>query len=365
MSVLLGAGYLGLVALIGRFPQQRSGLLIALHLGILLLYLGSAVLPILLLALLVFYGTRWLSDSPRLLSALQLGVIVAWVWIAYRLVIYQGIGGVLQAVGGPVLPTLAPVVYSWGLSSLMLQLLHYLQIARQTPGERPPLSDYLAWLFFLPALGAGLLVDFYAFQTQMSSPPVSGSVPNPGWRLAGAAVKGLAVWALSPWLSVPWEQWWSLGLFDQMLTAALSGGVLYLSLSGAADFALVAGHWLGLRLPENFVYPFAQGHMLGFWLHWHITLRQRLMALVYLPMARLPRWRWLAFGLMMGVWGLWYGPSWHCGVGGLCMGVALAYAYRQPPAVEQPLFANGAVYVGACVGLSLVLWPLWLLLGSR
>jgi D-alanyl-lipoteichoic acid acyltransferase DltB (MBOAT superfamily) len=148
-----------------------------------------------------------------------------------------------------------------------------------------------------------------------------------------------------------------------MLTAALSGGVLYLSLSGAADFALVAGYWLGLRLPENFAYPFAQCHMLGFWQHWHITLHQRLMALVYVPMARLPRWRWLAFGLMMGLWGLWYGPYWHCGVGGLCMGLGLAAAYRWPE--RSFTRSHWALHVAACMGLSLLLWPLWLLLGMR
>jgi D-alanyl-lipoteichoic acid acyltransferase DltB (MBOAT superfamily) len=365
MIVLILLVYSGLLWIIGRFPQQRSELLAALHLMVFVLYLGTAALPLLLLAGVVFYGPRWFYDQPRLMRGLQLLVAVAWLWIGYRLLFYQGLNGLLQAVGGPLLPTLAPVVYSWGLSSLMLQLLHYLQITRQAPGEAHRFSDYLAWLFFLPALTAGVLVDFYPVQTQLQSSQSLSINRSHGLRLASAALKGAVAWALFPWLQVPWEQWLTLGRLDQVLTAALSGVVLYVCLSGAADFAIVMGHWVGLRLPENFVYPFAQGHLLGFWEQWHRTLRQRLMELVYLPMAHLPRLRGLAFGGMMGLWGLWYGPHWHYLVGGLCMGLGLALAYRYSPSSERLASSHWSVYVAACVGVSVILWPLWLFLGMR
>lgn len=364
MIVFILLLYSGLLWLIGRFPQQRSGLLAALHLALLVLYLGTAALPLLLLAIVVFYGPRWFYDQPRLMLGLQILVAVAWIWMGYRLFFYQSLNGVLQAVGGPLLPTLAPVVYSWGLSSLMLQLLHYLQITRQAPGESHRFSDYLAWLFFLPALAAGLLVDFYPIQTQLQSPQGSSITRSQvGLRFVSAACKGFVAWALFPWLQVPWEQWLIMGRLDQVLTATLSGVVLYVGLSGSADFAIAVGHWAGLRLPENFAYPFAQGHLLGFWEQWHRTLRQRLMELVYVPMTRLPRLRWLAFGAMMGLWGLWYGPNWHCLGGGLYMGLGLAFAYRQRS--ERLGFSHWAIYAGACVGVSVVLWPLWLFLGMR
>jgi alginate O-acetyltransferase complex protein AlgI len=47
---------------------------------------------------------------------------------------------------------------------------------------------------------------------------------------------------------------------------------LYMNFSGYCDVVIAGASLVGLRLPENFNYPFAARNVLDYWTRWHITL---------------------------------------------------------------------------------------------
>ncbi len=89
---------------------------------------------------------------------------------------------------------------------------------------------------------------------------------------------------------------------------------LYFDFSGYSDMAIGLGRMFGLRIPENFNFPYISQTVTEFWRRWHISLSMWLRDYLYIPLGgnRCPRWRtimnlWIVFLLC----GLWHGASWN------------------------------------------------------
>jgi alginate O-acetyltransferase complex protein AlgI len=61
---------------------------------------------------------------------------------------------------------------------------------------------------------------------------------------------------------------------------------IYFDFSGYTDMAIGAGRLVGIRLPENFNYPFFKRNLQQFWANWHMSLTTWLTDYIYWPMAR-------------------------------------------------------------------------------
>ena len=101
---------------------------------------------------------------------------------------------------------------------------------------------------------------------------------------------------------------------------------LYFDFSGYSDMAVGLGEMLGLRMPENFKYPYQSATVGEFWRRWHITLSDWFQTYVYFPlggsrcsMAKTCRNLLIVFALT----GLWHGAAWNYVVFGLYHGVLL------------------------------------------
>lgn len=97
---------------------------------------------------------------------------------------------------------------------------------------------------------------------------------------------------------------------------------LYFDFWGYSRMAVGAGKMLGLRLPENFDYPYCSTSVAEFWRRWHITLGRWFKTYVYIPLGGSRR----GFGRMvlatLTVWlltGVWHGAGWNYVLWGLMM----------------------------------------------
>ncbi|ETX01930.1 MAG: hypothetical protein ETSY1_05445 [Candidatus Entotheonella factor] len=102
-----------------------------------------------------------------------------------------------------------------------------------------------------------------------------------------------------------------------------------------ADYSLIAmgvGWLVGLRLPENFNYPFLSTSMMAFWRRWHMTLNNWLFDYLYGPMTMSRGWMrgrlGLGFLIVFVISGLWHGPLWTFVLWGFLHGMALVTEYR-------------------------------------
>src|SRR5258708_21287471 len=63
--------------------------------------------------------------------------------------------------------------------------------------------------------------------------------------------------------------------------------------SGYSDIAIGAARLLGIRLPENFNWPYAARNLQDFWQRWHMSLSTWIRDYVYIPLGggRVSPWR--------------------------------------------------------------------------
>lgn len=102
---------------------------------------------------------------------------------------------------------------------------------------------------------------------------------------------------------------------------------LYLDFSAYTDIAVGSARLMGIRLSENFNYPFLATTPSGFWSRWHMTLTSWFRDYVYQSLGGTRRsrlWRTaLAILLTMSLMGLWHGAQWHYVAFGVVSGIVL------------------------------------------
>jgi alginate O-acetyltransferase complex protein AlgI len=113
---------------------------------------------------------------------------------------------------------------------------------------------------------------------------------------------------------------------------------LFFDFSGYSDIAIGLGILFGVRLPENFDYPYLRPNLTAFWQSWHITLSSWARFYVFTPLSR---WLLRRPGrpspviivlisqlATMIVIGLWHGVTPNFIVWGVWHGVGL-FAHKQ------------------------------------
>lgn len=102
---------------------------------------------------------------------------------------------------------------------------------------------------------------------------------------------------------------------------------LYLDFSAYTDIAIGTARCLGIRLSENFNYPFLAQTPSDFWSRWHITLTAWFRDYVYQPLGGTRRNAQLqttmAILISMSLVGLWHGADWNYVMFGFLSGLAV------------------------------------------
>lgn len=112
-----------------------------------------------------------------------------------------------------------------------------------------------------------------------------------------------------------------------LLMALLSLRILF-DFSGYSDIAIGLSRMVGLRLPENFNYPYAALNIQDFWRRWHMSLSSWIRDYVYIPLGGSHHGaaRRIFNGLFaMALCGLWHGAAWNYVVWGIYHGAGLAF----------------------------------------
>ncbi len=101
---------------------------------------------------------------------------------------------------------------------------------------------------------------------------------------------------------------------------------IYMDFSGYSDIAIGSARLFGIRVPENFDWPYLESNIAAFWSHWHMSLTRWLIDYVFIPLggSRVPGYRvYFNVVVTMLISGLWHGAADHFLVRGLWHGVLL------------------------------------------
>lgn len=91
---------------------------------------------------------------------------------------------------------------------------------------------------------------------------------------------------------------------------------IFFDFSGYSDMAIGLGLILGIKLPENFTYPYTAKSITEFWRRWHMTLTSWFRTYIFIPL----EFRWRKLGkarqplvimIVFLITGLWHGAGWN------------------------------------------------------
>ncbi len=313
--------------------RLRAPFLMVTSVALLAVYAGSALLVMLLVGLVAYGAFHPVVDRlPERLQRVARSPF-PFAFVLGYFVIAKYIPPLANSIGqgGSFLDFAVPL----GVSYFSFKLLHYVLEMRRGNIPAHSFSDYGSWLFCAPIFTAGPIERFEHYLRERHDQSFKWDfVVEGALRIAQGLVKKhfLAVLfiELLQHVSGGGNLASMLSGLDGANPAALWGAMLltlvlvYLDFSAYSDIAIGSSLLFGLRIMENFNFPFIATSLPNFWQRWHMTLASFCRAYIYMPMIGLTRNPYYAATATFGVMGLWHAASLHWITWGLWHGFGMS-----------------------------------------
>jgi alginate O-acetyltransferase complex protein AlgI len=214
-----------------------------------------------------------------------------------------------------------------GISFFTFEFIHYAVDRYKGRVERGSFWEYFAFILFFPTMVAGPIKRFQDFLPKLRAEPAAWASD---WErgitriLAGLAKKlGIADMMTSFTSNLHAARIEAAHRPVLLLWLLAYGVQIYFDFSGYSDIAIGSARLIGIRVPENFDWPYLQENISKFWQHWHMSLTRWLVDYIYIPLGgsrvALPAilanlmitflisGLWHGAGLNFVLWGLWHG----------------------------------------------------------
>ena len=178
-------------------------------------------------------------------------------------------------------------------------------------------SDTALYISFFPQLVAGPIVRYDNFIPQLKYRAVHYAAFFYGLKrfAYGFAKKVLISNNLAPVVDKIFAmEPSSMGTAAAWMAPLLFGIQLYFDFSGYSDMAIGLARMFGIKIPENFRYPFAATSMTNLWRRWHLSLSTWFRDYLYIPLggSRKGEFRTIVnIWIVFAVCGLWHGAAWN------------------------------------------------------
>jgi alginate O-acetyltransferase complex protein AlgI len=230
------------------------------------------------------------------------------------------------------LPQLSPIhrlILPLGVSFFTFEFIHFAADTYWGKTERVSLAEYSAFILFFPSMVAGPIKRIQDFQPKLREARFDSALASQGVTriLAGLAKKHVLADTFTLWSDrLNTDALYAAPGWQVALWVLAYGAKIYFDFSGYSDIAIGSGYLFGLRIPENFAWPYGSANITEFWRRWHISLSSWIRDYVYVPLggSRAGSGR-TALNLLLafGVSGLWHGAAYNFVVWGLWHGALL------------------------------------------
>jgi alginate O-acetyltransferase complex protein AlgI len=305
----------------------------------------------------IFYAAG--TNRKILASAAIIVDLLILAFFKYEDFLAQNVNFIVSRLDLPAVPALH-ISLPLGISFFTFQSLAYLidvYCAHIKPA--PSLYQYALFKSFFPQLIAGPIARYQQVADDFEQDHVSEIYFAEGVRrfVVGLAKKVVIADSLAPVVDAvfqtPSDQ---LSMSMAWLGAIAFALQIFFDFSGYSDMAIGLGLLFGIRLPENFSYPYAATSIREFWRRWHITLSTWFRDYLYIPLGGNRQGKFRTFSNLVAVFvlcGLWHGAAWNFVCWGLYHGAFMALertpmtrALTALPKVFQHSYALVIVVVG-------------------
>ena len=218
-----------------------------------------------------------------------------------------------------------------GISFFTFEFLHYAVDRYKDRTEEGTVGEYMAFILFFPTMVAGPIKRYQDFLPKLRNISLDWVVD---WqrgltRILAGLVKKFAVadvlTAYTNHLNIADIAQANRSVLPLWIFAY--GIKIYADFSAYSDIAIGSARIFGIKVPENFDWPYLQSNISDFWRHWHISLSTWLVDYVFIPLGgsrvRVPR-IYANLLVTMLVSGIWHGAGVNFIVWGLLHGIMLA-----------------------------------------
>jgi alginate O-acetyltransferase complex protein AlgI len=316
-----------------------------------ILVLGEALVVFALGRVMRYRHFRWPAFGVGLL-----GTVGALAYFKYAKLLGSVVGRALGSHAGG-LPTFQDIAVPLAISFFTFEFIHYVIDSRRGTIPKHGLGDFLGFAMFAPTMVAGPIKRFQQFTPQVSAARAGAADVSAGiTRIAcGLAKKLILADTLTLWLT-PLASRSALGTHSraQIVTALLAYSFrIYFDFSGYSDIAIGSARLFGIRVPENFAWPYLRSSIQSFWRHWHMSLTSWVTDYVYIPLGGNRRGLALTcvnLVVAFAVVGLWHGAAWHFAAWGVFHGTLMAGHRLWTDLVRKPLIRVAPVLTTGATG---------------
>jgi alginate O-acetyltransferase complex protein AlgI len=173
-----------------------------------------------------------------------------------------------------------------GLSYLVFRGISYIIESDQV--RNPTFIGFLNYMLYFPMLLSGPIERYREFSKQIEHPETDPQIVWPSLqRIANGFIKKFVLADnLDPFNMVGVSQVQDASLALLWTAASIQLLLIYLDFSGYCDIMLGFARLMGVRLRENFNYPFLATNVQAFWDRWHMSLGQFLRDYVFNPLTK-------------------------------------------------------------------------------
>jgi alginate O-acetyltransferase complex protein AlgI len=294
----------------------------------------AGVMPIIVLAIATYLAG--LARRPFVIyGAITLNAS-ALVFYKYALFLGGALIGLISADAGHKAiaylgETLLPAAPPLAISFFVFEFVHYLvDVRRGTPSIRSPL-EFSLFAIFWPSIVAGPIKRYEQFLPALGKASVArierSDLIAGLARLAIGIMKKTVADNLTLMTAIYADRYAAMTLPSRWLFVLGLAFRILLDFSGYSDLAIGFARLMGVRLLENFNWPYLATSLNEFWRRWHISLSSWIRDYIYIPLGggrRSPIRRVGNALLAFGLCGLWHGAGWNFALWGLYHGVGVS-----------------------------------------
>jgi alginate O-acetyltransferase complex protein AlgI len=298
----------------------------------------AGVIPIVVLGVATYLAA--LAGNRIACRSMIVANVLALVYYKYAMFLCnQVVGAVWPELAGfgSTSPFLREIVPPLAISFFVFEYVHYLlDVMSGAPPLRRPI-DFALFSVFWPSIVAGPVKRYQEFIPELNrglSEVRPEDVAEGLLRVALGYAKKIAADNLTAYILFSDPRFAHLTLPWRWFVVLCIGMRILLDFSGYTDMAVGFARMHGIRLPENFNWPYVARSIGEFWRRWHMSLSRWIRDYVYIPLGgnRRGAVRAAVNGLVtFALCGLWHGAGFNFLVWGVYHGAGLAVAgsYRK------------------------------------
>lgn len=293
----------------------------------------AGVAPIIFLAVITYIAGRSKYSMLRVMAIIL--CVLALAFYKYATFFLSGVlsffdtnyaEAVLASAKQGFLPAAPPLAISF----FVFEFVHYLVDIQR--GKQPirSVTDFTLFSVFWPSVVSGPVKRFEQFLPSIAQGcrhVNSQDIQIGTMRIVLGLIKKLVIADYLTGYITFWHPYYSTFTLPQrwLYVLAISMRILF-DFSGYSDIAIGFARLMGIRLPENFNWPYLATSLQEFWQRWHISLSTWIRDYIYIPLGGNKHGVLRKFSngiIAFGICGLWHGAAWNFIFWGLYHGIGL------------------------------------------